>query len=168
VIMLGSAIQPSRPLAARTRTGFSLVELLVVLAAMALLLSVVVPRYAEHVDRSRETVLRHNLLGIREAIDKFYADRQRYPKELQELVAERYLRQIPLDPVTDKADTWLLLGPGTSADRNAALATAGVRPSGAGAGAGAGAGMVAPPAGVFDVRSGAVGNARDGTPYASW
>lgn len=118
--------------------GFTLIELLVVMAAMGLLLAVAAPRYVEHVDRSRETVLRHNLAGLREVVDKFYADRTRYPKDLQELVQERYLRQVPLDPVTDRADSWVL-----------------VPPPGA-------------QSGVFDVRSGAAGKARDGTPYASW
>ncbi len=118
--------------------GFTLIELLVVMAAMGLLLAVAAPRYVEHVDRSRETVLRHNLAGLREVVDKFYADRMRYPKDLQELVLERYLRQVPLDPLTDRADSWVL-----------------VPPPGA-------------QAGVFDVRSGAAGKARDGTLYASW
>jgi general secretion pathway protein G len=119
--------------------GYTLIELLVVLAAVGLLLAIAAPRYVEHVDRARDTVLRQNLLGIREAIDKFYADRTRYPKDLQELVKERYLRQTPLDPVTDRADTWVP-----------------VPPPGQQEGA------------MQDVRSGATGNARDGTPYAAW
>jgi general secretion pathway protein G len=118
--------------------GFTLIELLVVMAALGLLLVLAAPRYAEHVDRSRETVLRHNLLGLRDAIDKFYADRARYPKDLQELVAERYLRQLPVDPVTDRADSWQIVPPRGGQE------------------------------GVFDVRSGAPGNGRDGTPYVSW
>ncbi len=122
----------------RQQGGFTLIELLVVLAAMGLLLSIAAPRYVEHVDRGRETVLRHNLMGLREAIDKFYADRARYPRDLAELVTERYLRQVPLDPVTDRADAWVI-----------------VRPQGQSTG-------------VFDVRSGAAGVARDGTAYAAW
>jgi general secretion pathway protein G len=118
--------------------AFTLIELLVVLAAMGLLLSIAAPRYVEHVDRARETVLRQNLAGLREAIDKFYADRARYPRDLPELVTERYLRQLPLDPVADRADAWVI-----------------VRAQGQ-------------QAGVFDVRSGAQGAARDGTTYASW
>ena len=122
----------------KNRAGFTLIELLVVMAALGLMLAVVAPRYVEHVDRGRETVLRHNLVGLREAIDKFYADRARYPKDLQELVVERYLRQVPQDPVTDRSDSWVLVKPQGAQD------------------------------GVFDVRSGAAGKAYDGTAYAGW
>ena len=126
----------------RQRRGFTLIELLVVMAALGLLLSITAPRYAAHVDRSRETVLRHNLAGLREAIDKFYADRARYPRDLAELVNEQYLRQIPLDPVTDRTDSWVIVPPRG-------------QPGGQ-------------QTGVFDVRSGAAGPARDGTAYAAW
>ncbi|MDG0864134.1 type IV pilin protein [Pelomonas aquatica] len=118
--------------------GFTLIELLVVLAAMALLLSIAAPRYYEHVDRARETVLKHNLMGMREAIDKFYADHARYPKDLAELVTARYLREVPLDPLTDRVDTWLLVKPQGQAE------------------------------GVADVHSGAKGLSRDGVSYARW
>jgi general secretion pathway protein G len=123
----------------RAARGFTLIELLVVMAALGLLLSIAAPRYIEHVDRSRDVVLKQNLAGLRDAIDKFYADRARYPKDLQELVQQRYLRQVPLDPVTDRIDSWVL-----------------VPPNGQSGGA------------VFDVRSGAPGRARDGSVYASW
>src|SRR2546421_11029897 len=122
----------------RSGRGFTLIELLVVMAAIGLLLSIAAPRYVEHVDRARELVLKHNLAGLREAIDKFYADRSRYPKDLQELVQARYLREGPLDPVTDRTDSWLLVAP----------------PGQQGV--------------VFDVHSAAPGQARDGTAYASW
>jgi general secretion pathway protein G len=119
--------------------GFTIIELLVVMASIGLLLAIVAPRYAEHVDRAREAVLKQNLASMRDAIDKFYADRARYPKDVQELVQARYLRQVPLDPVTDRADSWVL-----------------VPPPGLEAGA------------VGDVRSGAPGVARDGTAYTKW
>ncbi|WP_341893363.1 prepilin-type N-terminal cleavage/methylation domain-containing protein, partial [Variovorax sp. YR752] len=76
----------------RTDSGFTIIELLVVMAALGLLLAIVAPRYVNHVDQAREAVLRQNLAGLRDAIDKFYADRARYPADLQELVTERYLR----------------------------------------------------------------------------
>lgn len=119
--------------------GFTLIELLVVMAVLAVLLSLAGPRYVEHIDRSREAVLRHNLRGLREAIDKFYTDRNRYPKDLQELVAERYLRQLPLDPVTDRADTWVVMGPSGQAGTS-----------------------------VAEVRSGSTAMAKDGTRYGTW
>lgn len=122
----------------RRRDGFTLIELLVVMAALGLLLALAAPRYTQHVDRARETVLRHNLASLREALDKFTADRAIAPKELQELVTQRYLREVPMDPMTERADTWLLIedrGKGT---------------------------------GVTDVRSGATGKAQDGSAYAGW
>lgn len=121
--------------------GFTVIELLVVLAALALLLSVAAPRYVQHVDRARDTALRHNLHAMRDAIDKFYSDQGRYPKELPELVERRYLRAIPVDPVTSRADTWVAVPPRAgNADGE----------------------------GVFDVRSGAREIASDGSSYASW
>ena len=123
----------------RRALGFTLIELLVVLAALALLLGIAVPRYVEHVDRARETVLRQNLAALRDAIDKFNADRGRYPTELAELARERYLRELPRDPITDRSDSWTIVAP----------------PQG-------------PAGAVFDVHSGAAGNGRDGRPYATW
>ena len=122
----------------RRIAGFTLIELLVVMAALGLLLSITAPRYVEHVDRAREVVLKQNLAGLRDAIDKFYSDRSRYPKDLQELVVQHYLRQVPLDPITDRTDSWLLVAP----------------PGQQGV--------------VFDVHSSAPGQARDGSTYASW
>jgi general secretion pathway protein G len=118
--------------------GFTLIELLVVMAALGLLLSLAAPRYFDHVDRTREAVLRNNLAALRQAIDRFHADRGRYPEELAELVRQRYLREVPLDPVVDRADVWTL-----------------VRPAGQ-------------TTGVFEVRSSANGRARDGSAYAAW
>lgn len=109
------------------------------MAALGLLLAISAPRYSEHVDRAREAVLRQNLASLRDAIDKFYADRARYPADLQELVKQRYLRQVPLDPITDRTDSWALVP------------------------------QVGQPTGtVVDVRSGAAGKSHDGTAYASW
>lgn len=118
--------------------GFTLIELLVVMAVVGLLLAIVGPRYVEHVDRAREVTLRHNLAAMREAIDKFHADRARYPADLRELVVLRYLREMPLDPITDRVDTWTAVPP----------------PGEQGV--------------VFDVHSGAPGTARDGRPYVLW
>jgi general secretion pathway protein G len=91
--------------------GFTIVELLVVLATLGLLLGLVAPRYVEQVDRSRELVLRHNLKLMRDAIDRFHADRDRYPASLHELVAARYLHAMPVDPVTERTDSWVQVNP---------------------------------------------------------
>lgn len=123
----------------RLQRGFTIIELLVVLAAIALLLSVAAPRYVAYVDNAREVALKEDLRVLRDAIDKFYSDQGRYPANLDELVTKRYLRSVPTDPITERGDSWVLVAPGGKA--------AGV---------------------VFDVRSGAKGNARDGSSYALW
>lgn len=91
--------------------GFTLIELLVVMAIVATLLTLTLPRYFQSVDSSKETVLMENLRATREAIDKFYGDNGRYPDSLDELVGKRYLRSLPVDPVTDSASTWTIIPP---------------------------------------------------------
>lgn len=125
--------------ARRGLAGFTLIELLVVLAVVALLLSVAVPRYVLHVDRAREVVLRENLRQVRLALDRFQGDQGRPPRDLAELVASRYLRALPMDPITERVDTWTLVQT--------------VPPA---------------PAGLEDLHSGAPGVGLDGTAYASW
>ncbi|MBM5572281.1 prepilin-type N-terminal cleavage/methylation domain-containing protein [Deefgea chitinilytica] len=93
--------------------GFTLIELLVVLAIMASLLTLVVPRYFQQTDRAQETVLKHNLVAVRDGIDKFFADTGRYPANLDELVSKKYLRELPLDPITGKRDSWIIVAPET-------------------------------------------------------
>lgn len=116
--------------------AFTLVELLVSLAIVGLLLSVAVPRYFKALQKSRETVLIENLHGIRASIQKFYSDQGRYPSTLTELVEERYFSAIPIDPITERDDTWVVV---ESDERHAR--------------------------GVRDVRSGAVGESLSGKPY---
>lgn len=122
------------------RRGFTLIELLVVLAIMALMLTIAVPRYLQHVDRSKEAVLRENLSLTRSVIDRFYGDKGRYPKSLDELVDLRYLRALPIDPLTESTETWVI-----------------VPVSGDGAADG-----------VYDLRSGAPGEDANGRPYGEW
>jgi general secretion pathway protein G len=123
----------------RHASGFTLIELLVVMAVIATLLTLAVPRYFASMEKSREAVLHANLTLLRQTLDKYYGDKGRYPEALDELVAARYLRSVPLDPVTDSTATWV---------------------------------VVPPPqpemGGVYDVRSGAEGVARDGSAYADW
>ncbi|HSC81757.1 MAG TPA: prepilin-type N-terminal cleavage/methylation domain-containing protein [Chitinolyticbacter sp.] len=93
------------------RRGFTLIELLVVLAIMASLLTLVVPRYFQQTDKASETVLKHNLVSMRDSIDKFYADTGRYPATLEEMVERKYLREVPVDPVSGKRDAWQVISP---------------------------------------------------------
>ncbi|MDR2506507.1 MAG: type II secretion system GspH family protein [Candidatus Accumulibacter sp.] len=103
------------PLKKRTRAehfsacGFTLIEMLVVMAIVALLLSIAVPHYFSSLDRSKETVLKQNLKVMRDVIDKFYVDQGRYPETLNELVDKRYLRVLPLDPLTESEKTWVAI-----------------------------------------------------------
>ena len=82
------------------RRGFTLIELTIVLALIALLLTIAVPRYFHSIDNGKLNVQRQNLATIRDALDKFYGDQGKYPDELEDLVKKKYLRAIPVDPVT--------------------------------------------------------------------
>lgn len=134
----------------RRRRGFTLIELLVVLAIVALMLTIAAPRTIDHLERSRETTLRASLREMRRAIDQFDADTGRLPASLDELVARRYLVEVPVDPVTGRREDWIQVQAGEAAART--------EPDAGGAVA----------AGMADVRSGAPGLARDGTPYRDW
>jgi len=98
---------------AKTSRAFTLVELLVVLAIVATLLLLSLPRYTQSVQVARERVLVENLRTTRDAIDKFYADVHRYPESLDELVERRYLRALPMDPVLDNDKAWRIVPPPT-------------------------------------------------------
>ena len=93
-----------RPSRAR---GFTLVEVLVVLAIISLMVAIAVPRYVDRLEDAREAALRENLKVMRVAIDRFQADTGRFPRSLEELVERRYLSGVPLDPVTERTDTWI-------------------------------------------------------------
>jgi general secretion pathway protein G len=93
------------------RRGFTLIELMVVMAIVALLLSVAAPRYFAHLERAREAALRQTLLVVRDAIDKFHGDTGRYPVVLDELVERRYLRKLPVDPISESSATWVVVPP---------------------------------------------------------
>lgn len=92
------------------KRGFTLIELLVVMAIIALLLTIVSPRYFTSVDRAREAVLKQNLSILRDAIDKYHADTGRYPASLNQLAEDRYIRAVPVDPITEE-DVWAELPP---------------------------------------------------------
>jgi general secretion pathway protein G len=129
-------------MASRPRSSqhaFTLIELLVVMAIIGTLLSIAVPRYFRTLERARETVLKHDLAVLREAIDKHYADLNEYPQSLPVLVEKRYVREVPIDPFTKLADTWTLI-PSEDPDHS----------------------------GIRDIHSGAAETAADGTPVASW
>jgi general secretion pathway protein G len=120
--------------------AFTLVELIIVLAILALLLTIAVPRYFAHIERTKEATLKQDLAVMRDAIDKFHGDRGRYPESLEELVTLRYMRSVPVDPITDSTSTWKVLPPPDSDAKGS----------------------------VYDVKSGADGAGVDGKPFADW
>ncbi len=107
----GEAMHPTPRLRHR---GFTMVELMVVLALIGLLLSIAVPQYIDALERGREQALAHNVAQLRKAIDQFYADRGSYPDRLEELVERRYLRALPENPFTQLVD-WATVSPPSGA-----------------------------------------------------
>ena len=91
------------------RKGFTLIELLVVLGIIALLLTLAVPRYFPSVDKTKETILADNLRSTRAIIDQFYGDTGRFPDSLEQLVEKKYLRAVPIDPITEQNDSWVIV-----------------------------------------------------------
>jgi len=84
--------------------GFSLLELMIAMFILIILISVAIPTYQRSVQHARETVLHENLWQMRRAIDQFYADKGHLPKSVDDLVTEKYLRDRPMDPVTESTD----------------------------------------------------------------
>jgi general secretion pathway protein G len=123
----------------RHTSGFTLIELLVVMAVIATLLTLAVPRYFASIEKSKEAVLHANLTLLRQTLDKYYGDKGKYPDALDDLVAGKYLRSVPTDPITDSSTTWVIVPP-----EQPELG------------------------GVYDVKSGAEGKARDGSAYLDW
>ena len=121
------------------KNGFTLIELIVVMAIIGVLLTVAVPRYFHSVDKSKEAVLHQNLQLTREALDKYFGDNGKYPDSLDDLVTKKYLRSAPYDPITESATTWVIVAP-ESADKGA----------------------------VYDIKSSAEGTALDGSNYKDW
>jgi general secretion pathway protein G len=132
--------------------GFTLLELIVVVAIIGILATIAMPALKNVPLRARETVLKTNLRTLRDVIDQHYGDKGRYPTSLEALVEEKYLRKIPIDPITKSAETWVLVYEETDPDN--------------------------PPAetetsedgqpGIIDVKSGAPGASLDGQPYEEW
>ncbi|GIU77017.1 MAG: type II secretion system pseudopilin OxpG [Bryobacteraceae bacterium] len=123
--------------------GFTLIELMIVMAVIAVLVSVAVPMYQKSVIRARETVLRQNLFTLRTVIDEYTYDKAKAPQSLEDLVREGYLRQIPIDPMTGQADWEVIM-------EDAVTSVNQTEP------------------GIFDVRSRSTARSLEGTPYNEW
>jgi general secretion pathway protein G len=135
-------------MARRTRSGkaagFTLIELMIVMAIIAIMVSIAVPIYQKSVWRAKESVLRQNLFAMRTVIDEYTYDKGKAPQSLQDLVTEGYLRQIPIDPMTGNADGWkIIMEEGSSSVSQSEP-------------------------GIFDVRSGSEKKSLEGSPYNEW
>jgi general secretion pathway protein G len=101
-IVIGKAKRPK---------GFTLIELMIAISIIAILMTIAMPNYAVYTIRGKEAVLKENLSTLREVLDHFKADNGFYPETLQDLVEKQYIRSIPLDPMTNSTETWILILP---------------------------------------------------------
>jgi general secretion pathway protein G len=129
---------------AGTQAGFTLMELMIVMTLIVTLAGVGLSMYGNSVQRAKEATLKEDLFRMRDAIDQYYADKNKYPATLDALVSDKYLRAIPVDPFTSSAETWQT----TMSELEA--------------------GTVATEPGIYDVKSGSELSGMDGTPYANW
>jgi general secretion pathway protein G len=127
-----------------TRRGFTFIELMIVMAVIAILMSVAMPIYTRTIIRSKESVLKNNLFTMRTVIDEYTYDKQKAPQSLQDLVSDGYLRQIPVDPMTNNAESWKIIMEDASNTVNQSEP------------------------GIFDVRSGSDKTSLEGTVYSEW
>ena len=128
----------------KARRGFTLIELMVVMAIIAVLLSIAIPVYQKSITRAKESVLHNNLFTIRTMIDEYTIDKQKAPDSLQDMVSEGYLRQVPQDPMTASDQTWRLIMEETAVGGSSGSP------------------------GIFDIRSGSDKRSLDGSSYADW
>jgi general secretion pathway protein G len=133
-----------RPGRGLTRRGFTLIEMMIVMAIIVILIAVAVPFYQKAIIRAKETVLHNNLFAMRSAIDEYTYDKQKAPKALQDLVSDGYLHDVPRDPITQRNDSWKIIM------EDAAQAVNSSEP------------------GIWDVRSGSDKSGLDGTRYSDW
>ena len=126
------------------RAGFTIMELMVSMAIVLVVISVAVPLYQKSVLRARESVLRQNLMSMRLVIDEYTYDKQKAPQQLEDLVREGYLRQMPMDPVIGNSTSWKVIMEDASASASQSEP------------------------GIFDVRSSSEKTSLEGTPYSDW
>jgi general secretion pathway protein G len=129
---------------ARTERGFTLIELLVVIAIIGIVVTVAVGQYQKSIIKAKEAVLRQDLYVMRTAINQYFADKGKYPGDLETLVTDSYLYKIPVDPITGSADTWTTEQAEMSDED------------------------ISQEPGINDVKSGADGTALDGSSYTEW
>ena len=132
------------------QTGFTLLELIIVVAVIGILATIAMPKLLHTPDKAKEAVLRTDLRTFRDVIDQYYADKGKYPESLDVLVEDDYLRAIPVDPITRSADTWLVVYEEPKLDETPPESDGEVKP------------------GIMDVHSGSEATGSDGRPYSEW
>lgn len=128
----------------KNQAGFTLIELMIVMAVIGVLMSVAIPSYIGAVRQAKEAVLKEDLHVMRSAIDSYTADKQKAPQSLDDLVSNGYLREIPIDPMTKTKDTW------QTSTSDALTSVDQTDP------------------GIDDVHSGSQEQGSDGQPYSAW
>jgi general secretion pathway protein G len=128
----------------RRQDGFTLIELLIVISLITILATMGLVQYRNSITSSKEAVLSTDLFRMRDAIDQYYADKNKYPSSLDALVSDGYMRKIPEDPITKSADTWQTIPAEPDPSNPSAEA------------------------GIYDVKSGATGTALDGRSYSDF
>jgi general secretion pathway protein G len=124
--------------------GYTLIELIIVMAIISILLSIAVPLYQKSLLRTKESLLKNNLFTLRTVIDEYTFDKQKAPQTLQDLVSQGYLRAVPIDPITGSDQTWRVIM------EDALTMVNQTEP------------------GIYDVRSGSDLKSLEGTPYSEW
>jgi general secretion pathway protein G len=138
------AIIPTGKRLRRREFGFTMVELMIVMAIIVILVSIAIPQYQKALIRAKESVLKNNLFTLRQVIDEYTYDKQKAPQSLQDLVSAGYLKEIPIDPIANTNSTWRTIMEDSLQSVN----------------------QTEP--GIFDVKSGSDKSGLDGTPYADW
>ncbi len=127
----------------RRRNGFTLIELMIVMAIIVILIRMAIPYYQKSIQRAKESVLQSNLHTMRDAIDEYSYDKQKAPQQLSDLVSDGYLRDVPKDPITGNNDWKIIM-------EDASSSVDSTEP------------------GIFDIRSESPKTSLEGTPYSEW
>ena len=145
-VLHSSQVPSAQPGGARCalRKGYTLIEMIIVMAIISVLVAIAVPMYQKSLTRTRESLLKNNLFTLRTVIDEYTFDKQKAPQTLQDLVDQGYLRNVPLDPMTGSSESWRVIMEDaiTSVDQTAP--------------------------GIYDVRSGSDKKSLEGTMYSEW